>query len=112
MPVEWQPTSRYEPQRADAEQRMADRDPDDWATVAVAVNHWTHDELAATSDVHFYNGQAKHARLCRHGEHHRWIAPDGTTQEPSLSVARGMALPQVVVTRASTSGVLSASQEW
>ncbi len=48
MPVEWQPASRYEHQRADAEQRMADRDPEDWPTVAVALAHgcpiWSQDK--------------------------------------------------------------------
>ncbi len=37
MPIEWQPAEVYEPQRAEAERRMAGRDPEDWPTVALAL---------------------------------------------------------------------------
>jgi predicted nucleic acid-binding protein len=37
MPVEWQLPAVYEPQRGEAEQRMAGRDPEDWPTVALAL---------------------------------------------------------------------------
>jgi predicted nucleic acid-binding protein len=37
MPVDWQPPEIYEPQREEAEQRMAERDPEDWPTVALAL---------------------------------------------------------------------------
>ena len=37
MPVEWQPPAVYEPQRGEAERRMAGRDPEDWPTVALAL---------------------------------------------------------------------------
>ena len=37
MPVEWQQPEVYEPARAEAERRMAGRDPDDWPTVALAL---------------------------------------------------------------------------
>jgi len=31
MPIEWKPAADYEDQRAQAEQRITARDPDDWA---------------------------------------------------------------------------------
>ncbi len=37
MPVDWQPPEVYEPQRGEAERRMAGRDPEDWPTVALAL---------------------------------------------------------------------------
>ncbi len=37
MPVDWQPREVYERHRAEAERRMAGRDPEDWPTVAVAL---------------------------------------------------------------------------
>jgi predicted nucleic acid-binding protein len=37
MPIEWKPASSYKGQRKKAEKRIADRDPDDWPTVALAL---------------------------------------------------------------------------
>ena len=37
MPIQWKPAADYDSQRADAEQRIAARDPDDWPTVALAL---------------------------------------------------------------------------
>jgi predicted nucleic acid-binding protein len=37
MPVDWQTSEVYEPMRAEAERRVAGRDPDDWPTVALAL---------------------------------------------------------------------------
>jgi predicted nucleic acid-binding protein len=37
MPIKWKPTTDYEDQRAEAEKRIAERDPDDWPTVALAL---------------------------------------------------------------------------
>lgn len=37
MPIEWKPASSYKGQRKEAEKRIADRDPDDWPTVALAL---------------------------------------------------------------------------
>jgi len=37
MPVEWKPASAYDHYRAEAEARIAARDPNDWPTVALAV---------------------------------------------------------------------------
>jgi predicted nucleic acid-binding protein len=37
MPIEWKPAADYEDQQAQAEQRIAARDPDDWPTVALAL---------------------------------------------------------------------------
>jgi predicted nucleic acid-binding protein len=37
MPVEWTPVAAYEDQRAEAERRIASRDPDDWPTLALAI---------------------------------------------------------------------------
>ncbi|MGH2913324.1 MAG: PIN domain-containing protein [Solirubrobacteraceae bacterium] len=37
MPIKWKPTTDYEGQQAEAEKRIAERDPDDWPTVALAL---------------------------------------------------------------------------
>lgn len=37
MPIEWKPVADYDDQRAQAEKRIAARDPDDWPTVALAL---------------------------------------------------------------------------
>jgi predicted nucleic acid-binding protein len=37
MPIEWKAAADYEDQRAQAEKRIAARDPDDWPTVALAL---------------------------------------------------------------------------
>ena len=37
MPIEWKTSSEYEHRRAEAEERIAARDPDDWPTVALAL---------------------------------------------------------------------------
>jgi predicted nucleic acid-binding protein len=37
MPIKWKPTADYEDQREEAEKRIAERDPDDWPTVALAL---------------------------------------------------------------------------
>ncbi len=37
MPVDWKASSEYKDRRREAEQRMAARDPDDWPTVALAL---------------------------------------------------------------------------
>ncbi len=48
MPIEWKAGSEYEDHREEAEQRIADRDPDDWPTVALALKLdlpvWTQDK--------------------------------------------------------------------
>jgi predicted nucleic acid-binding protein len=37
MPIEWKAAADYEDHRAEAEKRIAARDPDDWPTVALAL---------------------------------------------------------------------------
>jgi predicted nucleic acid-binding protein len=37
MPVEWMQAADYEDQRAEADRRVAARDPDDWPTLALAL---------------------------------------------------------------------------
>jgi len=37
MPVEWMAASEYEDHRAQAEERIAARDPEDWSSVALAL---------------------------------------------------------------------------
>jgi predicted nucleic acid-binding protein len=37
MPIRWKPAADYEDQREEAEKRIAERDPDDWPTVALAL---------------------------------------------------------------------------
>lgn len=37
MPIQWKPAAAYEDQREEAEKRIAERDPDDWPTVALAL---------------------------------------------------------------------------
>ncbi len=48
MPIDWQAESEYEDHREEAEKRIAERDPDDWPTVALALKLelpvWTQDK--------------------------------------------------------------------
>jgi predicted nucleic acid-binding protein len=48
MPIEWKAASEYESHREEAERRIAERDPDDWPTIALAlklqVPVWTQDK--------------------------------------------------------------------
>lgn len=37
MPIEWKPASAYKDQRQEAKKRIENRDPDDWPTVALAL---------------------------------------------------------------------------
>lgn len=62
MPVEWKPSTDYEGQRAEAERRMANRDLDDWPTVALALELglpvWSQDKDFADAGVEvFTTGQ-------------------------------------------------------
>jgi predicted nucleic acid-binding protein len=64
MPIQWKPATDYEDQRAEAEKRIAERDPDDWPTVALALTLdlpvWSQDkdltvarlEVFTTGDLH------------------------------------------------------------
>jgi hypothetical protein len=48
MPIDWQAASEYDDHREEAEKRIADRDPDDCPTVALALELdlpvWTQDK--------------------------------------------------------------------
>ena len=48
MPVDSRAPAVYEPEREEAERRMAGRDPEDWPTVALALTSslpiWSQDE--------------------------------------------------------------------
>jgi predicted nucleic acid-binding protein len=59
MPVDWQPPDAYEPTRAEAERRMAGRDPEDWPTVALALARslpiWSQDKDLEAAGVQVYN---------------------------------------------------------
>jgi predicted nucleic acid-binding protein len=37
MPIQWKPAADYDDRREEAEKRIAERDPDDWPTVALAL---------------------------------------------------------------------------
>lgn len=58
MPIDWTAAADYDRQRAEAERRIAARDPDDWPTVALALTLslpvWSQDkDLTITGlDVH------------------------------------------------------------
>jgi predicted nucleic acid-binding protein len=58
MPGEWQPPEVYEPQREEAERRMAGRDPEDWPTVALALARslpiWSQDKDLEAAGVALY----------------------------------------------------------
>jgi predicted nucleic acid-binding protein len=58
MPVEWKPSGDYDGKRAQAEQRMDDRDPDDWPTVALALELglpvWSQDKDFADAGVEVF----------------------------------------------------------
>lgn len=55
MPIEWKPTAEYERRRAEAERRIAARDPDDWPTVALALERdlpvWSQDKDLADAGI-------------------------------------------------------------
>lgn len=55
MPVDWQPSNAYEPQREEALARIGSRDPDDWPTLALAltlnVPVWSQDKDFSITDV-------------------------------------------------------------
>lgn len=58
MPVAWQPPDVYEPWRGEAERRMAERDPEDWPTVALALARslpiWSQDKDMGAAGVTVY----------------------------------------------------------
>jgi predicted nucleic acid-binding protein len=58
MPVDWQGPDVYEPQRQEAERRMAGHDPEDWPTVALALARslpiWSQDKDMETAGVTVY----------------------------------------------------------
>ncbi|MGI8549820.1 MAG: PIN domain-containing protein [Dehalococcoidia bacterium] len=58
MPVAWQSSSIYSPFRAEAQRRMAGRDPDDWPVVALALALdlpiWSQDKDLSVSGVPVY----------------------------------------------------------
>ena len=58
MPVEWQLREVNEPARAEAERRMAGRDPEDWPTVALALVQslpiWSQDKDMQAAGVTVY----------------------------------------------------------
>ena len=62
MPVDWQAPAVYEPEREEAERRMAGRDPEDWPTVALALTRslpiWSQDkDLEVTGLTLYTTGQ-------------------------------------------------------
>lgn len=66
MPVDWQAPEVDEPKRAEAERRMAGRDPDDWPTVALALTCplpiWSQDEdMEAAGVTVFTTGELRDA---------------------------------------------------
>jgi predicted nucleic acid-binding protein len=58
MPVDWQPPEAYESHREEAERRMAERDPEDWPTVALAraraLPIWSQDKDMEAAGVAVY----------------------------------------------------------
>ncbi len=58
MPVDWQPPEVYERHREEAERRMAQRDPEDWPTVALALARslpiWSQDKDMEAAGVAVY----------------------------------------------------------
>jgi len=58
MPVGWQSPEAYEPHREEAERRMAQLDPDDWPTVALALARslpiWSQDKDMEEAGVTVY----------------------------------------------------------
>jgi predicted nucleic acid-binding protein len=58
MPVDWQPPGAYESHREEAERRMAQRDPEDWPTVALALARslpiWSQDKDMEAAGVAVY----------------------------------------------------------
>ena len=58
MPVEWTASGEYEDCRAEAEERIAARDPDDWPTVALALKLnlpvWSQDKDLADAGIEVF----------------------------------------------------------
>ncbi len=58
MPVDWQPPEVYDSHRKVAQQRMAQRDPEDWPTVALALARslpiWSQDKDLAVAGLTLY----------------------------------------------------------
>jgi predicted nucleic acid-binding protein len=58
MPVEWKPSTDYKDKRTQAGRRMADRDLDDWPTVALALELglpvWSQDKDFADAGVEVF----------------------------------------------------------
>ncbi len=58
MPIAWKPAADYEEHREEAEKRIADRDPDDWPTVALALKLdlpvWSQDKDLAVAGVEVF----------------------------------------------------------
>jgi predicted nucleic acid-binding protein len=58
MPVEWLGAAVYEPQRREAQRRMAQRDPEDWPTAALALARslpiWSQDKDFGVSGLTVY----------------------------------------------------------
>ena len=58
MPVDWQPPVVYESRREEAERRVAQRDPEDWPTVALALVRslpiWSQDKDMEAAGVAVY----------------------------------------------------------
>ena len=73
MPVDWQPPEVYKSQREGAERRMAQRDPEDWPTVALALARslpiWSQDKDMEAAGVAVYTtGELLDAIREREGE--------------------------------------------
>lgn len=58
MPISWQPAAAYQAFREEAHRRIANRDPDDWPTVAVALSLavpiWSQDKDLEVSGLPVY----------------------------------------------------------
>jgi len=58
MPVDWRPATDYEDHRQEAEARIAERDPDDWPTVALALQLnlpvWSQDKDLSVAGVEVF----------------------------------------------------------
>jgi predicted nucleic acid-binding protein len=58
MPVAWMTSGVYDGRRGEAEARIAARDPDDWPTVALALEMalpvWSQDKDLAVADLDVY----------------------------------------------------------
>lgn len=70
MPIQWKPTADYDDQREEAEKRIAEGDPDDWPTVALALkldlSVWSQDKDLTVAGLEVFTTRRSARRSVEH----------------------------------------------